>query len=94
LLALAYLVGLATLVGFGVWNSLLRLYPAGLIAPYSLAVPVVGMSAAWAWLGERPGVAELVGAVVILIGLALVIAPPRRRRAARPASADREAPAS
>nr|BFE38150.1 EamA family transporter [Actinomadura rugatobispora] len=83
-LALAYLVALATLVGFGTWNTLLRHYPAGLIAPFSLAVPVVGMSAAWVWLGERPGAAELGGAAVILLGLALVVRPPRRARAVPP----------
>jgi O-acetylserine/cysteine efflux transporter len=83
-LALAYLVGLATLVGFGVWNTLLRHYPAGLIAPWSLAVPVVGMSAAWFCLGERPGAVELAGAAVILLGLALVVGPSRRDRAAPP----------
>lgn len=32
-LALVYLVGLATLVGFGAWNTLLRHYPAGLTPP-------------------------------------------------------------
>ena len=84
LLALVYLVGLATLVGFGLWNSLLRQYPAGLVAPFSLAVPVVGMSAAWIWLGERPGAAELTGALVILLGLALVVLPARRGRPEAP----------
>jgi O-acetylserine/cysteine efflux transporter len=79
-LALAYLVGLSTLVGFGAWNTLLRHYPAGLVAPYSLAVPIVGMTAAWVWLGERPGLTDLVGAVVVLAGLALVLERPRSER--------------
>jgi O-acetylserine/cysteine efflux transporter len=93
-LALAYLVGLATLVGFGAWNTLLRHYPAGLVAPYSLAVPVVGMSAAWIWLGERPGLVDLLGAVVILAGLALILGRPRSERTARSTVDHQGVPAS
>jgi O-acetylserine/cysteine efflux transporter len=70
--ALAYLVVLATLVGFGIWTSLLRAHPASTVAPFSLLVPVVGLVTAWAVLGERPGVVEMTGAGVVLAGLLLV----------------------
>lgn len=72
LAALAYLVVLATLVGFGTWATLLRHYPASTVAPFSLLVPVVGIATAWAVLGEVPGRAELVGALIVLVGLLLL----------------------
>jgi O-acetylserine/cysteine efflux transporter len=72
LAALAYLVMLATLVGFGTWAALLRHYPASTVAPFSLLVPVVGIATAWAVLGEVPGRAELVGALIVLVGLLLL----------------------
>jgi len=72
LAALAYLVVLATLVGFGTWVTLLRHYPASTVAPFSLLVPVVGIATAWAVLGEVPGRAELLGALIVLVGLLLL----------------------
>ena len=77
-LALAYLVVLATLFGFGAWTTLLRLHPAGVVAPFSLLVPVFGMSSAWLVLGERPNGWELGGAGVVLAGLVLINLPGRR----------------
>ena len=38
----------------------------------ALAVPIVGVFAAWLQLGERPSVAEGAGMVLILGGLALL----------------------
>jgi O-acetylserine/cysteine efflux transporter len=75
--ALAYIVVFASLVGYGIWNTLLHRYPASTVAPFSLLVPVVGIAAAWLWLGEVPGVAELIGAVAVLVGvLVLSTSPP------------------
>jgi drug/metabolite transporter (DMT)-like permease len=39
----------------GIWTALMRRYPAGVVAPYSLLVPVVGIGLAAVVLGERPG---------------------------------------
>jgi O-acetylserine/cysteine efflux transporter len=71
--SLAYLVVLATLFGFGAWHALLRRYPAGVVAPYSLLVPVVGMLAAWMLLGETLRAVEIAGALITLVGLAVVV---------------------
>jgi hypothetical protein len=43
----------STLFGFGVWGLLLRQYDSSAVAPFSLLVPVFGMSAAALFLGER-----------------------------------------
>jgi drug/metabolite transporter (DMT)-like permease len=69
--ALGYIAVLGTLVGSGLWVGLMRRYPAGVVAPYSLLVPVVGIGLAAAVLGERPSVVELVAAAVIVGGVLL-----------------------
>jgi drug/metabolite transporter (DMT)-like permease len=69
--ALGYIALLGTLVGSGIWVGLMRRYPAGVVAPYSLLVPVVGIGLAATLLGERPSVIELVAAAVIVGGVLL-----------------------
>lgn len=71
LVGFAYLVIFGTLVGSGIWTSLMRRHPAGVVAPYSLLVPVVGITMAALLLGERPTLIELVSAVVIVGGVLL-----------------------
>jgi O-acetylserine/cysteine efflux transporter len=71
-LALAYVVVGATLFGYGTWSSLLRKYPAPVVTPYALLVPIIGILSAWLVLAETPSVGELLGGVVVMIGLALV----------------------
>lgn len=68
LAALAYIAVLATVVGTGLWTYLLGRYPAGLVAPFSLLVPIVGIAAAWTFLGETPAPLSLIGGVVVLAG--------------------------
>jgi O-acetylserine/cysteine efflux transporter len=42
--------------GFGTWSFLLRRYPAAVVAPFTLLVPVVGMVSGVLCLGEAmPG---------------------------------------
>ncbi|MGW4641499.1 EamA family transporter [Sphaerisporangium sp. NPDC004334] len=80
--ALAYVVVLSTFVGFGIWNALLRRYPASAVAPFTLLVPIIGMATAGVWLGERPGPGELLGGAIVLTGLAVLAVRPSARRAA------------
>ena len=71
-LALAYVVIGATWIGYGIWMSLLKKYPAPVVAPYSLLVPVIAIISAWIVLREPPSLGELGGGVVVMLGLALV----------------------
>ncbi|WP_420096451.1 EamA family transporter [Brevibacterium sediminis] len=66
---LIYTVVIATILGSGVWSWLMSRNPAGVVAPFSMLVPVVGMSAAFVFLGERVTVGELCGAVLVIIGV-------------------------
>ncbi|WP_433669931.1 EamA family transporter [Nocardia sp. CA-136227] len=66
--ALAYIVALGTIAGSGLWTYLMSRYPASTVAPLSLAVPVVGIAASWAFLHESPSALSLVGAVIVIVG--------------------------
>lgn len=59
LLVLAYLAFGATILGYGLWSRLLSRYPASQVAPFSLLVPVVGISSSALLLGERLGTLQM-----------------------------------
>jgi O-acetylserine/cysteine efflux transporter len=72
--AVAYLAYGATLTGYGLWSRLLRTYPAGQVARFTLLVPVVGLGCGWLAFGERLGAAQLAGCALVTAGLALPFA--------------------
>ena len=63
---------IGTIGAYGLWSKLLASRPASEVAPYSLLVPFFGISSAWVFLDERPAAAELVGAAVMILGVAIV----------------------
>ncbi|KAA9154042.1 EamA family transporter [Amycolatopsis acidicola] len=67
----AYVVLLGTIVGSGIWSTLMRRNPANVVAPFSLLVPIVGMSASFLLLDERPALVEILAGVVIVGGVLL-----------------------
>jgi O-acetylserine/cysteine efflux transporter len=71
--SMGYVVVLATFGGFGGWYALLRRYESTEVAPFAVLVPVSGLSAAWAVLGERPSPQQAIGCVVAMLGVALVV---------------------
>lgn len=76
-----------TMFGYGVWGWLLGRYPAATIAPLSLLVPVFGMGASAAWLGEPLPGWKLAAAGLVMLGLAVNTFGPRlvlRLRGPRP----------
>lgn len=72
----------ATLFGFGVWGFLLRNYDATAVAPYSLLVPIFGLSSAALLLGEDLSLLQCVAGVLVIAGVA-VTSLQRRRPADR-----------
>lgn len=60
-----------TILGFGIWSMLMRKYPAAMIAPFTLLVPVTGMIAAALLLDEALQWWKLVAGLLVLCGLAL-----------------------
>ncbi|MEH6780429.1 MAG: EamA family transporter [Rhodoglobus sp.] len=71
LLSTAYTAWLASLVGYGIWNTLLARHAASAVVPFTMLVPVVGMTTAWLALGEIPTVLEAVGGLMLLLGVAI-----------------------
>jgi len=58
--ALAYVVVVSTFFGYGTWY-------------FTLLVPVVGILTAWLVRGEHPTWGELLGSLIVFVGLALAI---------------------
>lgn len=61
----------ATIIGFAIWNQLLKKHPAGLVAPFSLLVPIFGVLSGVFVLGETMSTLAIIGGIVIFFGLAL-----------------------
>jgi O-acetylserine/cysteine efflux transporter len=74
---LAYTCVIGTAVGSGIWTWLLARHPAGVVAPFSMLVPVVGIATAALVLGEVPGWLELVGGAVVVLGVMVGARRPR-----------------
>ena len=78
--AVAYLAFGATLGGYGLWNRLLKTYPAAQVAPFALLVPVIGLVCGALAFGERFTGAQLAGSGLVAAGLALPLATARLLR--------------
>jgi O-acetylserine/cysteine efflux transporter len=81
ILSLVYLAFVATIVGYGIWGSLLGRYETWRVAPLSLLVPVVGIASAALLLDEMLSALQLMGAVLIMAGLYINVFGLRFRRA-------------
>lgn len=86
ILAIAYVGVVSTVFGFAAWGFLLRTYSAATVAPFSLLVPIFGMSSAALFLDEALTPAKYVAALLVFAGLALTLV---SRPAAAPATAAR-----
>lgn len=73
-----YTAGLASLVGYGVFNTLLSRNPSSSVVPWVLLAPVVAMASAWLLLDQRPNTAELTGGLLLILGVLVAMRPPRR----------------
>ncbi|WP_335936707.1 EamA family transporter [Streptomyces sp. PTD5-9] len=84
---IVYVAWITTVFGFGAWGYLLRRHPASSVAPFTLLVPVFGMSAAALLLGESVGPLRWCAAALLVGGVALAsLAGTRRGRTAVPES--------
>ena len=74
-LAVAYLGWVATVLAYSLWTGLLKRHPANRVAPFSLGVPIVGLTAGVGLLGETitpwqwAGIALVVAALIsVMLG--------------------------
>lgn len=69
----AFLAWGATLIGYSLWANLLSRYPAAIVAPFSLLVPVFGFLAAQIVFDEPTSRVEVIGGIVVLVGLSWIV---------------------
>ncbi|WP_105744534.1 O-acetylserine/cysteine exporter [Cronobacter dublinensis] len=82
-LSLVYLAFIATILGYGIWGTLLGRYETWRVAPLSLLVPVVGLASAALLLDERLTALQIVGALLVMAGLYINVFGWRVRRVRR-----------
>ncbi|EDW8110051.1 EamA family transporter [Salmonella enterica] len=58
-----------TVVGYMIWNNLMKKYPATEVAPLSLFVPVSGVITSYLFLDERLSVQQLISVIVVITGI-------------------------
>jgi len=68
-LGLLFTVVVATVLGSGAWTWLMSEYPASVVAPFSMLVPVVGMTTAWLMLDQSVRPVEIAGAALVVSGV-------------------------
>jgi drug/metabolite transporter (DMT)-like permease len=69
-----YSIFLSGSLAWVLWLYALQRLPAGVASMASMLAPVIGVSAAWAQLGERPSTMELFGMLSIAIALVIISA--------------------
>lgn len=67
--SVAYLAWAATLFGYGVWTFLLARYPINRVAPFTLLVPLVGLTTGWLAFGETLQPVHFIGGALLMVGL-------------------------
>lgn len=67
--ALIYLALIATILGYTLWSYLMSRYPASQVAPLTLGVPVVGLTASAILLDESLLPIQWIGVFLVLLGL-------------------------
>ncbi|TXS29806.1 EamA family transporter [Streptomyces sp. ms191] len=82
-----YVAWVTTIFGFGAWGWLLRRHPASSVAPFSLLVPVFGMSSAALFLGEGVSPLRWCAAALLVGGVALTSLAPAEAAPAPSATA-------
>lgn len=67
--AVAYIAWASTLFGYAVWNFLMSRYAVNRIAPFTLLVPLVGLTTGWLAFSEELQAVHLIGGALLMVGL-------------------------
>jgi len=76
-LGLLYVVVVANMIGYGLWNTLLSRHPSSVVAPFSMLVPVVGVLASWLAFGEVIDSVEMAAGLLVVGGVLVGSRPAR-----------------
>ncbi|WP_148612719.1 EamA family transporter [Nocardioides rubriscoriae] len=77
-LSTLYTAGLASLVGYGIFNTLLSRNPSAAVVPWVLLAPVVAMASAAVLLDQWPNAAEATGGAAMVAGVLVALRTGRR----------------
>ncbi len=66
-----YIVYASTWIGYGVWNWLLSRYPLGMIVPFTLLIPIVGVMSSVLILGEPFQAWKLLAGILVITGVCI-----------------------
>jgi O-acetylserine/cysteine efflux transporter len=75
--SIAFLGWVATIIAYALWTGLLKRHPANRVAPFSLGVPVVGITAGMVVLGEQITNWQWGGITLVVAALLMVMFGPR-----------------
>ncbi len=75
-----YTAGIASLLGYGIFNTLLARNPSAAVVPWVLLAPVVAMVCAWLLLGQHPSPGESAGGLLLVVGVLVALRAPRGQR--------------
>lgn len=67
--AVAYLAWGGTVFGYGVWTLLISRYPVNRVAPFTLLVPLVGLTTGWLVFDEALQPVHFAGGALLMAGL-------------------------
>lgn len=71
--SLLYIVYISTWVGYGIWGWVINRHPVGVIIPFTLLIPVVGILSSVLILGEPFQLWKLVAGLLVISGLCINI---------------------
>jgi O-acetylserine/cysteine efflux transporter len=85
LVAATYLGLLGTIVGYALWVKALSLFDAATVAPFSLMIPVIGLTTGFIVFDEMLTFPEVLGSLLIVAGLLIhIVGTARASRAPQP----------
>lgn len=73
IISIVYIAYLSTLIGYGLWGKLLSKYPASVVSPFALLVPVIGISSSSLLLKETLSFGQILGSFLVMFGLIIHI---------------------
>jgi O-acetylserine/cysteine efflux transporter len=90
--SILFIAWVSTLLGFGLWNLLLRTYEASAVVPFALLVPVAGMLSGWLLLDETLTTTRLAAGALVILGMAATTLKRRTPRVQVPPTSVIDAP--
>lgn len=64
---------ITTIIGYMIWNNLMKKYPATEIAPLSLFVPISGIITSYIFLDERLSYEQLLSVIIVIAGICIFL---------------------